>query len=93
MCSPPWFEAYEREHFPIDLARSHRSGFSFIWTAVDWNQPRSCPPLAAKHKVNQVLSRQQPLSLEMIRRLHQDCQIAAEVLIQPYPLASLSASV
>ena len=45
----------------------------------------------SEEQVYQVLSRQQPLSLEMIRRLHQECCIAAEVLIQPYALVSVSA--
>jgi HTH-type transcriptional regulator/antitoxin HigA len=38
--------------------------------------------------VAEVLNRKRPLSLEMIRRLHTGLGIAAEILIQPYPLAT-----
>lgn len=85
-------EAYEREHFPIDLP-DPIAAIRFYLDSRGLEPTALVPAIGSEAQVHQVLSRQQPLSLEMIRRLHQDCQIAAEVLIQPYPLASLSASV
>jgi HTH-type transcriptional regulator/antitoxin HigA len=38
--------------------------------------------------VAEVLNRKRPLSLEMIRRLHTGLGIAADILIQPYALAT-----
>lgn len=42
-------------------------------------------------EVEEVLNRQQPLTLEMIRRLHSSLRIPAKVLIQPYSLTKNSA--
>src|SRR5262245_22488994 len=44
--------------------------------------------LGSRARVAEVLNRKRPLSLEMIRRLHTGLGIAAEILIQPYALAT-----
>jgi len=44
------------------------------------------PCLGSRSRVSEVLGRKRPLSLEMIRRLHQRLGIPAEVLIQPYKI-------
>jgi HTH-type transcriptional regulator/antitoxin HigA len=41
--------------------------------------------------VNKVLQRVRPLSIEMIRALHKEIGISAEILIQPYPLRKQAA--
>ena len=41
--------------------------------------------------VNTVLQRVRPLSIEMIRTLHHEIGISAEILIQPYPLTQQAA--
>jgi antitoxin component HigA of HigAB toxin-antitoxin module len=46
------------------------------------------PYLGSRARVAEVLNRKRPLSLEMIRRLYTGLGIAAEILIQPYPLAT-----
>jgi len=83
-------EAYEREHFPIDLPDPIEA-IRFYLESRGLETQALIPIIGSEEQVQQVLNRQQPLSLEMIRRLHRDCQIAAEVLIQPYALESLSA--
>jgi HTH-type transcriptional regulator / antitoxin HigA len=40
--------------------------------------------LGSRARVAEVLNRKRPLSLEMIRKLHQGLGISAEVLIRPY---------
>ena len=40
--------------------------------------------LGSRARVSEVLNRKRPLSLEMIRRLHRNLGIPAQVLIQPY---------
>ena len=42
------------------------------------------PHIGSRAKVFEVLNRKRPLSIEMIRRLHQGLGIPADVLIQPY---------
>jgi len=83
-------DAYEREHFPIDLP-DPIAAIQFYLESRGLETQALIPILGSEEQVQQVLNRQQPLSLEMIRRLHRDCQIAAEVLIQPYGLEPLSA--
>lgn len=83
-------DAYEREQFPIELP-DPIAAIQFYLDSRGLDPTALVPMIGSEAQVLQVLNRQEPLSLDMIRRLHQDCQIAAEVLIQPYSLASLSA--
>ena len=43
--------------------------------------------IGSRSKVSEVLNRKVPLSLNMIRRIHEHLGIASDVLIQPYALA------
>ena len=45
-----------------------------------------CPYIGSSGYVCDILHRKKPLSLRMIRNLHQGLGIPAEILIQPYPL-------
>lgn len=49
------------------------------------------PYLGGRGRVSEVLNRKRPLSLEMIRLLHQGLGIPADVLIQPYTIVSTAA--
>ena len=42
------------------------------------------PCLGSRARVSEVLSRKRTLTLEMIRKLNQQLNIPAEILIQPY---------
>lgn len=73
-------EAYEARHFPIDPPdpidaikfRMEQSGLSI----------RDLEPMIGKsNRVYEVLNRKRPLTLAMIRRLHQGLGIPAEVLV------------
>jgi HTH-type transcriptional regulator/antitoxin HigA len=78
-------EAYESAHYPIPLPDpidflhhhlesrgiSHRDLGPFIGSEVT---------------VAEVLNRERPLTINMIRRLHDGLGISAEILIQPYRL-------
>ena len=75
-------EAYEAEHFPIDLPdpieairfRLEQQGL----------EPRALiGVLGGRSRVHEVMNGKRPLSLEMIRRLHERFGIPAEVLIRP----------
>jgi HTH-type transcriptional regulator/antitoxin HigA len=43
------------------------------------------PYIGSRARVSEVLNRKRPLTMEMIRNLHNGIGIPAEVLIQPYP--------
>ena len=75
-------EAYEREHYPIDLPdpidaikfRLEQTGKSF---------GALIGIIGQRTRVYEVMRGDRPLSLNMIRKLHEDLEIPAEVLIQP----------
>lgn len=75
-------EAYEVKHFPIDLPdpvaaikfRMDQTGL----TAKDLE-----PMIGRSNRVSEVLNRKRPLTLPMIRKLHDRLGIPAESLIRP----------
>ncbi len=75
-------EAYEVKHFPIDLPdpvaaikfRMDQAGL----TARDLE-----PMIGRSNRVYEVLNRNRPLTLPMIRKLHDRLGIPAECLIRP----------
>jgi HTH-type transcriptional regulator/antitoxin HigA len=76
-------EAYEEEHYPVDppdpveaiLFRMEQQGL----------KRRDLEPfIGNRARVSEILNRRRPLSVEMIRRLHNGLGIPAEVLIRPY---------
>jgi HTH-type transcriptional regulator / antitoxin HigA len=46
------------------------------------------PAIGSRARVAEILNRKRPLTLEMIRRLHEQLGIPAQTLIQPYSMAS-----
>jgi HTH-type transcriptional regulator / antitoxin HigA len=84
-------ELYEDQHFPIDLPdpieairfRMEQAGLS----------PRDVVPfIGSRAKVSEVLSGKRPLTLQMIRALHEHLGIPAEVLLR-HPGAALPETV
>jgi HTH-type transcriptional regulator/antitoxin HigA len=74
-------EAYERRHFPMDLPdpveaikfRMEQSGLG----------PRDLVPMIGQlNRVYEILSRKRPLTLPMIRALHEHLGIPSELLIR-----------
>jgi len=50
------------------------------------------PYIGSRGRVAEILNRKRPLTLEMIRKLHDGLGIPAEVLIQPYPTTGQAAA-
>jgi HTH-type transcriptional regulator / antitoxin HigA len=75
-------EAYEREHYPIDLPDPIEAiKFRLEQTGKD---PRALIGIIGQRtRVYEVMRGKRPLSLNMIRTLHEKLDIPAEVLIQP----------
>jgi HTH-type transcriptional regulator / antitoxin HigA len=46
------------------------------------------PAIGSRARVAEILNRKRPLTLEMIRRLHEQLGIPAQTLIQSYSIAS-----
>ncbi len=76
-------EAYEEKHFHISLPDPIEAILYYMetrgLTRRDLEQY-----LGSRARVSEILNRKRPLTMEMIRSLHEGLGIPAEVLIQPY---------
>jgi len=75
-------EAYEQAHFPMD-APDPIEAIKFRLEQQGANKQALIGVIGNRTRVYEVLRRDRPLSLAMIRRLHQRLRIPAEVLIHP----------
>jgi len=77
-------EAYEEKHYdipipdPIEAILYHMESRGLTRRDLE-------PYIGSRARVSEVLNRNRPLTMEMIRNLHKWLNIPAEVLIQPYP--------
>ena len=81
-------EAYEAEHYPIPPPDPIEAIFHYME-----NQGLSERDLevylGSRASVSEVLNRQRSLSLDMIRKLHNELGIPADILVQPYALRTV----
>jgi HTH-type transcriptional regulator/antitoxin HigA len=75
-------EAYEREHYPIDLP-SPIEAIEFRLEQQGKDTRALIGVIGQRTRVYEVMQGKRPLSLNMIRNLHQKFAIPAEVLIRP----------
>ncbi|MFT4243161.1 MAG: transcriptional regulator [Acidovorax sp.] len=73
-------EAYERKHYPI-APPDPIEAIKFCMEQRNLTVKDLTPMIGQPNRVYEVLARQRPLSLAMIRKLHQGLGIPAEVLI------------
>lgn len=74
-------ESYEREHFPIDLPDPIEA-IKFRLEQMGKDYRALVGVIGQRTRVYEVMRRDRPLSLGMIRNLHRKFGIPAEVLIQ-----------
>ncbi len=78
-------EAYEQRHYPIEAPDPIEAILYYLESrGLSWQDLDSA--VGSQGQIIEVLNRKQELTLDMIRSLHQQFGIAAEILIQPYPL-------
>lgn len=82
-------ESYESKHFPIDLPDPVEA-IKFRMEQGGLTPKDLVPAIGRLNRVYEVLNRKRPLTLNMIRNLHERFGIPAESLIQPpkMPLAA-----
>ena len=75
-------EAYEQEHFPIDLP-DPLDAIKFRLEQTGKDLGALIGIIGQRTRVYEVMRGDRPLSLNMIRKLNEELHIPAEVLIQP----------
>jgi HTH-type transcriptional regulator / antitoxin HigA len=75
-------EAYEREHYPIDLP-DPIDAIKFRLEQTGKDLRSLIGVIGQRSRVYEVMRGDRPLSLNMVRSLHEKLGISAEVLIQP----------
>ncbi len=76
-------EKYEDAHFPIDLPDPIEA-IKFRMEQLSYSQADLAAVVGLKSRASEILSRRRKLTLEMIRRLHDQMNIPTEALIQAY---------
>jgi HTH-type transcriptional regulator / antitoxin HigA len=74
-------EQYERLHYPIDPP-DPIDAILFRMDQEDLTRADLVPYIGSQSKVSEVLRRKRPLSITMIRNLHEGLRIPAAILIQ-----------
>src|ERR1700743_2363139 len=74
-------DAYEAEHYPIDPPDPIEA-IKFRMEQQGLTRKDLEPIIGTRTRVAEVLNRKRGLSIDMIRRLHRELGISAEVLIQ-----------
>jgi HTH-type transcriptional regulator/antitoxin HigA len=74
-------ENYEESHFPIE-APDPIQAIQFRLEQAGLQTSDLLPYLQSKSKISEVMNRKRPLSLSMIRSLHQGLKIPASILVQ-----------
>ena len=76
-------DQYENEHFPIDLPDPIEA-IKFRMEQLNYTQADLAKVVGLKSRASEILSKKRKLSLDMIRRLHNQLNIPTDVLIQAY---------
>jgi len=78
-------EAYENKHYAIPSPDPVQAILYYLESRGLARRDLE-PYLGSRARVSEILNRKRPLSLEMIRKLHDGLGIPAEVLIKPYEM-------
>ena len=76
-------EKYEREKYPIDMPDPIEA-IKFRMEQMGYTQNDLAKIIGLKSRASEILNRKRPLTLEMIRNLHEKMNIPTQVLIQAY---------
>ena len=85
-------EGYEDQHYPIPLPDPVEAILYYL-ESRGLSRKDLEMYLGSRARVSEILNRKRPLSLAMIRKLHQSLGVPAEVLIQPYDAFQSTSSV
>jgi HTH-type transcriptional regulator / antitoxin HigA len=83
-------EYYEASHEPIDPPDPIEA-LKYYMERRGLKRRNLEPYLGSRARVAEVLNRRRPLSIDMIRKLHEGLGISAEILIRPYKVKRTAA--
>jgi HTH-type transcriptional regulator / antitoxin HigA len=83
-------ERYESQHEPIEPP-DPIDALLYYMESRDLKRRDLEPYLGSRARVAEVLNRRRPLTIEMIRKLHNGLGISANVLIRPYAVRGSAA--
>jgi HTH-type transcriptional regulator/antitoxin HigA len=78
-------DAYEEKHYAIPLPDPIEA-ILYQMESRGLSRRDLEPFIGSRARVSEILNRKRPLTMEMIRNLHGELGISAEVLIQPYEI-------
>ena len=81
-------EHYEKTNFPIDHTDPIEL-LEYVMESRDITRKDFEPAIGRRGQVGEILDRTRPLSLAMIRRLINQFDLPADVLVRPYALRDL----
>jgi len=76
-------DQYEKEHFPIE-APDPIEAIKFRMEQLGMKQTDLANTIGFKSRVSEVLNKKRKLTLDMIRKLHEELNIPTSILIQEY---------
>ena len=76
-------EKYEQEKYPIEMPDPIEA-IKFRMEQMGYTQNDLAKIIGLKSRASEILNRKRPLTLEMIRNLHEKMNIPTQVLIQAY---------
>ena len=76
-------EKYEQEKYPIDMPDPIEA-IKFRMEQMGYTQNDLAKIIGLKSRASEILNRKRPLTLEMIRNLHEKMNIPTQVLMQAY---------
>jgi HTH-type transcriptional regulator / antitoxin HigA len=79
------FDKYEKENFPIDLPDPIEA-LKFRMQQLNMKQKDLAETIGFKSRVSEVLNKKRKLTLDMIRKLHEELNIPTNILIKEYQI-------
>lgn len=79
-------DKYEKENFPIDLPDPIEA-VKFRMEQLNMKQKDLAETIGFKSRVSEVLNKKRKLTLDMIRKLHEELNIPTDILIKEYQIA------
>jgi HTH-type transcriptional regulator / antitoxin HigA len=78
-------DKYEKENFPIDLPDPIEA-VKFRMQQLNMKQKDLAETIGFKSRVSEVLNKKRKLTLDMIRKLHEELNIPTNILIKEYQI-------